>query len=127
MARSEQESHVSNKQRAVELEERSARIRTLNDGLRRLRLGGRFMLTAGVQALGQGALVHVLRTLATFDSFDRTNDPYDEHDFGSIRHGGHVLFWKIDYYDKTLEYGSPDPADPDVTARVLTIMLAEEY
>ncbi len=40
---------------------------------------------------------------------------------------GTKLFWKIDYYDAALCYGSADPADPRETRRVLTVMLAEEY
>jgi hypothetical protein len=38
-----------------------------------------------------------------------------------------ALFWKIDCYDDKLEWGSPDPVDPAVARRVLTILLADEY
>ncbi len=31
------------------------------------------------------------------------------------------------YYDKALTSHSPDPADPSVTERVITIRLAQEY
>ena len=55
------------------------------------------------------------------------NDPHEEHDFGVVEHGGVRCFWKIDYYDREMEMLSPDPADPSVTTRVLTIMLADEY
>jgi hypothetical protein len=55
------------------------------------------------------------------------DDPHGEHDFGAFGFDGHQVFFKIDYYDKTLTYHSPDPADPAVTERVITIMLAEEY
>jgi hypothetical protein len=35
--------------------------------------------------------------------------------------------FKIDYFDRTMTYGSPDAADPQQTTRVLTIMLVSEY
>ena len=35
--------------------------------------------------------------------------------------------FKIDYYDQNLSMHSPDPADPAITQRVITIMLAEDY
>ena len=35
--------------------------------------------------------------------------------------------FKIDYFDKALASHSPDPTDPSVTERVITIMLAEAF
>jgi hypothetical protein len=68
-----------------------------------------------------------MQRVTTFDDFTPDNDPYGEHDFGSFEADGHKVFFKIDYYDKALAYGSENPADPAVTERVLTIMLASEY
>jgi hypothetical protein len=46
---------------------------------------------------------------------------------GRFTVGGEDYYWKIDYYDRKLEFHSPDPADPVVTLRVLTIMRADAY
>ncbi|MGR6330415.1 DUF3768 domain-containing protein [Sphingomonas sp. XXL09] len=107
--------------------ERRTRIRELNDGLRRFARSGVICLTAGVQALGESGVAEALIATRDFDAFTPDNDPYDEHDFGAFRAAGERIFWKIDYYDRNRRYGSPDPADPRVTIRVLTIMLASEY
>jgi hypothetical protein len=64
---------------------------------------------------------------AIFDDFCTANDPHDEHDFGAFEFEGARIMFKIDYYDNDLNFHSPNPADPAVTERVLTIMLAEEY
>ena len=103
----------------------AATIRALNDSARRSLIGCNVMLTSGVQALGR--LPDVLAAVCSFDEFNADNDPYGEHDFGSFELHGEKLFWKFDYYDLALSFASPDPSDPSVTVRVLTIMLAEEY
>jgi hypothetical protein len=102
-------------------------IRTLNDQLRKTFSGGQVLLTPGVNALKAETLERVLHAVRDFDDFTPDNDPYRTHDFGMVDIDGERVMFKVDAYDKNHEYGSPDPADPSVTARVLTILLASEY
>jgi len=106
----------------------TAKIRELNDAFRTTLSGnGDVYLTRGIDELPEEEKSAVLQRVQTFDAFTPENDPYYEHDFGSFEHAGKKVFWKIDCYDRDLKYGSPDPSDENVTARVLTVMLAEEY
>ena len=84
-------------------------------------------MTPGVAALGPDLVERVIKTLAAFDDFHHANDPHEEHDFGAFEVDGHKLFFKIDYYDKSLAYHSPDPADPSVTERVITLIFEDRY
>ena len=102
-------------------------IRALNDAFRRTFAGGTVVITAGVEALPSNQRRSILAKVRAFDAFTEDNDPHEEHDFGVVEHGGVRCFWKIDYYDREMEMLSPDPADPSVTTRVLTVMLADEY
>lgn len=107
--------------------DRQAQIRALNDRLRTAHRGGQMAATQGVCSLGIGVVPLILKAVSEFAGFTPDNDPYGEHDFGALWVVGHHIYWKIDYYDRDLIYGSPDPANPEVTTRVLTIMLASEY
>ena len=109
------------------MDTRTDRIRALNDELRQYLLGGLAVITPGVAALGQQAVERIVKTIAVYDDFCHANDPHEEHDFGSFQADGQTIFFKIDYFDKTLTYHSPDPSDASVTERVITIMLADEY
>jgi hypothetical protein len=109
------------------MDTKTARIRALNDQLRQHLTGGMAVITPGVAALGPEAVERIVKTIAVYDDFCHANDPHEEHDFGVFEVEGKKIFFKIDYYDKTLTCHSPDPADPDVTQRVITIMLAEDY
>jgi hypothetical protein len=103
------------------------RIRELNDRFRTTMTGGRVLMTAGVNALPSDLKAMVIRRVATFSDFNADNDPHGEHDFGSFMLADRKFFFKIDYFDAKMEFGSEDPADTTKTTRVLTIMLAEEY
>ena len=103
------------------------RSATLNDALRRTFVGGRVVMTAGVAALTEDDRQSVIALVQAFDSWTPDNDPYGDHDYGSVEHAGVRYLWKIEAYDLDLRYGSPDPDDPAVTCRVLTILRADEY
>jgi hypothetical protein len=103
------------------------RIRTLNDELRKHLLGGAAVITPGIAALGSEAVERLVKTITVFDDFCTANDPYEEHDFGCFEFEGVQVAFKIDYFDDSLRFHSPDAADPSVTQRVITVMLAEEY
>lgn len=106
---------------------RLQKIRELNDALRTTFQGGVVQMTRGVKELHTSLVPLVLHEVRMFTAFTPDNDPHGEHDFGNFEIEGRRFFWKIDYYDKTMQHGSEDPANPDMTTRVLTIMLAEEY
>jgi hypothetical protein len=105
----------------------ATRIQELNDAFRQSFVGGTVVVTAGFSSLSAERRGLILAKLQTFDQFNKDNDPHCEHDFGLIEHRDVRCIWKIDYYDSDMELMSPDPADPSVTTRVLTVMLAEEY
>ena len=105
----------------------TAIIRSLNDQLRRDFSHGIAVMTPGVAALGATVAERIFKTIAVFDDLCQANDPHNEGDFGSFKAEGHTIFFKIDYYDKAMTMHSPDPSNPAVTTRVITIMLAEEY
>ncbi len=103
------------------------KCRELNDQLRRHFTGGQIVITQGVRALGEPRLIEVLAAIRQYDGFDTASDPYGEHDFGEVNVGSKRVWFKLDYLDLDREYGSPDPSDPDLTTRVMTILLPEGY
>ncbi len=104
----------------------AARIAELNDAARTSFIGCRIVITQGI-ATSIADLDALYDAVRAFNDFNSRNDPYGERDFGCVEHEGKTVFWKIDCFDLDLLMHSPDPSDPAVTCRVLTIMLAEEY
>ena len=102
-------------------------IATLNDDFRKTLTGGRVMLTYGINTMPADDIANILSKVRRFNDFTHDNDPYSERDFGAFDYKDEKIFWKIDYYDKTLRYLSNDPANPEQTVRVMTIMKASEY
>jgi Protein of unknown function (DUF3768) len=107
----------------------ASRIAQLNDRFRKEPTRwGKAYVTDGVAAHGPEFVARAMAATAAFDAFTADNDPWGERDFGSFQLDGEKLFWKIDYVDKAdPDLGAEDPSNPATTARILTIMLADEY
>jgi hypothetical protein len=111
---------------------RLAAIARLNDRCRQgLDRTARIMVTRtcfGTFASGDGAMGIVVqaRLYAAVRRHVFTGTDAAERDRGNFEFEGTTVYFKIDYYDVALEYGSEDPADASITRRVLTIMLRED-
>ena len=105
----------------------SNQIQVLNDRFRQTFVGGRVMMTAGVAAMADDDRRTLIERVRHFNEFTPDNDPYGEHDFGSIDLGGCRYFWKIEYHDPALTSGSSDASDEAAKQLVLTLMRADEY
>jgi len=105
----------------MEQEPKPNPIAALNDTFRQQ--FNDWYMTTGVQALQD--VPGLLKAVQQFNEFTPNNDPYGEHDFGSIVWQNEKTYWKIDYYDQQLQYWC-DPLSEECR-RVLTVLLASEY
>jgi hypothetical protein len=64
--------------------ETAAKIAGLNDLLRKGAIGGTVYCTQGVRAAGAAFVADAIRAVRAFSDFTPENDPYGEHDFGSV-------------------------------------------
>ena len=107
-------------------------IQELNDRMRQgdISVPGQMLFTRGLSELlteHSKSPIEVIQIVRDYDDFTEENDPNKEHDFGSFEFCCTKIFWKVDYYNPTMTFGSDDPSDPSKTHRVLTVFLASEY
>lgn len=81
---------------------------------------GSFANNRAAEIVAQAEILSALRAY----QFSATEA--DERDRGSFEYRCTTVYFRIDYYDTAMEYGSEDPADASQTRRLLTIMLRED-
>jgi hypothetical protein len=113
-------------------EHRTAETARLNDLARTdpHRVNATWHTTKGVADLmegGQDRRRELQEAIAGFSAFDPGDNPYGERDFGALTLWGQRLCWKIDYFAPEGEELSPAEWSVELTRRVLTVMLVDEY
>ncbi len=93
------------------------KIVELNDQFRSTFKGGRMQMSRSVYELEPQLRGRALWVLSKHSKFD----PESEHDWGTFIFGGYAFEWRIEYRSASGSGLSPDPANPDVTFRVLTL------
>jgi len=98
---------------------KSKLIAEKNDECRRTFLNCRIILTASV--VHSPNREKIIQAIQNFKYFKKEDDPYGEHDFGTVDIEGNKYFFKIDYYDEHYWLHREDGK------RVITIMRSDEY
>ena len=107
--------------------ENIARERSLNDALRKFRLGGEIACTDAIYNLSKPDFMAVLRAVREYNKFDDELRPNNEHNYGVLTVNGHMISWVVRMQDVELEFPYFNVAPLNTEVRVLLIMLAEEY
>ena len=102
--------------------DRRATIIALNDQLRTTFKGGRVQMTPSVYELDDRLRGRALAVLARYSKFAADS----EHDCGTFIFAGFAFDWRIEYRTTDGSGVSPDPADPQVTLRVLTLYTMDD-
>ena len=99
-----------------------SKIIELNDELRTTFKGGRVQMTPAVCMLDAQLRGRALSTLSRYNKFADG----EEHDWGVFIFAGFSFEWHIEYRAKEGAGVSPDPADPGMTFRVLTLYVVND-
>ncbi len=110
-----------------DIDEHFRKIASQNDEFRRTFTGGCVETSKGIDALDTYTQSCVYQFIRTSKNFSGDIDPFDERDLGGFVIGVHRIVWKIENQGKDKAEKSPDPSNPELTTRILKIMLAEEY
>lgn len=87
----------------------------------------RITITQGIMAYPAEQQEEIIHRILVFQAFTEDNDPHLDRDLMVIEYLGTKIYGKMDHYDLAMEYLSPDTSNDQLTTRVLTIMLADEY
>ena len=105
---------------------KAERLRALNDQLRTTFIGGTVMITKGIEAIPFAKRKRILEQVRSFGAFDAENDPTASMIARSSKPRANASCSRSTIPIARCGFIRRS-ADPAVTARILTIMLASEY
>ena len=103
------------------------RIRLPDSGLKQTMEGGIAVISPGIAALGPSKVRRLFQTISIFDDFCAVKEPHLPGQFIPFDFDGTEIVFRIDYVYKGPPPRSPAQTDLQVTERIITINLAEEY
>ena len=78
-------------------------------------LGGVVHITEGIASLDISTINEIYMAVGRFDALNPDNGPHGEHDCAILTVSGIKVLWKVDCYDRSRQYLSPDPAEQRLT------------